>query len=295
MRTLFLIVVAVALGGAACKKQGPGKAKLPPASGEGAPPMPALPKIETAAPAGEGEARATDSRTTGTLFPRAEAQIAPLVPGTLSQLLVKEGDAVKKGQVLFKQDARDAVLRRDQASAALAAARVQLDATQVEYDRTRRLFDQNAVNQAQMEQMQARLDGARVGVQQAQVMLNMANKAIADATVKSPMDGVVTMKLKSEGEMLTTMPPVPVLILQDQKVLELRFRLPERALADVKPGSEITAAFTAVGQTRKATVVRINPTVDARSRTIELIAEIPNDDGALRPGLLAEIQLGAKP
>lgn len=257
--------------------------------------MPALPKIETAAPAGEGEARATDSRTTGTLFPRAEAQIAPLVPGTLSQLLVKEGDAVKKGQVLFKQDARDAVLRRDQASAALAAARVQLDATQVEYDRTRRLFDQNAVNQAQMEQMQARLDGARVGVQQAQVMLNMANKAIADATVKSPMDGVVTMKLKSEGEMLTTMPPVPVLILQDQKVLELRFRLPERALADVKPGSEITAAFTAVGQTRKATVVRINPTVDARSRTIELIAEIPNDDGALRPGLLAEIQLGAKP
>ncbi len=287
MNWMIVALTAVVVFTGACKKSGPGHADMPPAQGEGAPPMPALPSV--AATGDQPAATATDSRTTGTLYPRSEAQIGPSVSGIISEIAVKEGDRVKKGQVLFRQDARDAVLRRDQAKAALDGAKVQLSAAQIEYDRTKKLYEQRAVNQAQWQQVEARMDGARVGVQQAQVMLNMAAKMVADTVVRAPMDGVITAKLKSEGEMATTMPPSPIVVVQDQQVLELRFRLPERALADIKAGDVVTARFEAIGQTRDAKIVRVNPTIDQRTRTIELIAEIPNDDGGLRPGLLASV------
>jgi multidrug efflux pump subunit AcrA (membrane-fusion protein) len=88
------------------------------------------------------------------------------------------------------------------------------------------------------------------------------------------------------------MPPTIVLVVQDQSVLELRFRLPERALGEIKVGDPITAKFDAMGVTRQAKVARIQPSVDARTRTVEVIAELNNADGGLRSGLLAEVTLG---
>jgi RND family efflux transporter MFP subunit len=290
MNTLLLLaaLAPLAIGSSACGKNAEGQAKLPPATGEGAPPLPELPKLDKPT---EVTATAGERRTTGSLFARQEAQIAPNMSGVIVSLKLSENDRVKKGDVLFRIDSRDAMLRRDQAAAALKAAEVNLAATQVEYDRTKTLFEQNAVNKAVWDAMIARMDGARVGVEQAKVALAMANKAIGDATVKAPFDGVIAAKLKNEGEYVSMMPPAPVLILQDQSKLDLKFRMPEKALATVKPAQTITARFEAVGLTRDAAIVRINPTVDPRTRTVEIVAELDNADGALRPGLFADITL----
>jgi multidrug efflux pump subunit AcrA (membrane-fusion protein) len=102
---------------------------------------------------------------------------------------------------------------------------------------------------------------------------------------------VVTAKMKNEGEMATTMPPTVVLVVQDQSVLELHLRLPESAIAEVKPGDEVTARFEALNMVRPAKVSRINPTVDAQTRTVEVVAQIPNTDGKLKSGLLASVDL----
>lgn len=292
VRKLFIVVLAVAP--IACKRPAD-KAALPPAQGPGAAPLPALPKIETA-PAAAPESTTvapTEGRTTGTTFPRAEAQIGPNGPGVITRILVKEGDRIRKGTVLFRQDTADGALRVEQAKAALAAAKVNFSATQTEWTRTKTLFEQKAVSQMQWDQIQARMDGARVGIQQAEVALQMAEKALADATVRSPLDGVVVAKLKSEGEMATMMPPTVVLVLQDQSVLELRFRLPERDLARVKVGDAIAAKLDALGVTRPAKIIRVQPSIDPRTRTVEFVAALPNADGALKPGLLAEVDLSA--
>jgi RND family efflux transporter MFP subunit len=283
-RVMALALMALA----ACAR---GRAQqLPPAQGEGAPPLPALPNL--AAKNGEPTAvTATEGRTTGTTFPRAEAQLGPNTSGLIAKINVAEGDRVRKGMVLFRLDDRDAALRVEQARAAREAARVNLRAAQTEYDRTKPMFDEKAVNRMQWDQLVARLDSARVGVQQADVALSMAEKVLADATVRSPIDGVVTGKLKNEGEMATTMPPTVVLVVQDQSVLELRLRLPEHALGQVKIGDVVTARFDALSTVRQARVIRINQAVDARTRTVEVVAEIPNPDRALKSGLLASVDL----
>ena len=285
------------LGGAACKaKDG---AKLPPATGEGAAPLPTLPKIVVPG-SGSGTAslpavRASEVRTTGTLVARSEITVGPRVGGLIAKIAVAEGDTVKKGQLLFQIDASVGILARNSAKAALAGAQVQVDAAQVAYDRAKALFEKGALPQAQWDQAQTGLAGAKVGVQAAQATLAMASKMVADATVTAPMKGVVTTLRMHEGEYAQMMPPSVVLVLQDRTMLELQFRLPEAALAVVGQGDQITAVFSAVAVTRPAKIARINPSVDARTRTIELVAVIDNHDDALKPGLLAEVVLGAAP
>lgn len=281
---LSLAFVTSLLAGCSRKE----KPELPPATGTGAPALPALPKPTEPPPA----VGATEDKTTGTLHPHEEVQLAPKAGGIIEKILVDEGDRVKKGDVVIRMDARDAALRLSQAKTSLRAARVQLDAVKLEHARSKALLDQNALPKAQWEQVDARYQGALVGVQQAEDAVAIASKAVADAIVRAPINGIVTAKLKSEGEMATTMPPTIVLVIQDQDTLDLRFRLPERALASLRAGDTFTAKFSSVGITRQAKITRINPTVDARSRTIEVVAELQNPELSLKPGLLAEIELG---
>ncbi len=282
---LSLAIVSSLLAVGCSRKEKP---QLPPATGSGAPALPALPRpSEAPAPVG-----ATEDKTTGTLHPHDEVQLAPKAGGIIEKIFVDEGDRVKKGDVVIRMDARDATLRLAQAKTSLRAARVQLDAVKLEHARSKALLEQNALPKAQWEQVDARYQGALVGVQQAEDAVAVASKAVADAVVRAPINGIVTAKLKSEGEMATTMPPTIVLVIQDQDTLDLRFRLPERALASLRAGDTFTAKFSSVGITRQAKITRINPTVDARSRTIEVVAEMPNPELSLKPGLLAEIELG---
>jgi multidrug efflux pump subunit AcrA (membrane-fusion protein) len=87
------------------------------------------------------------------------------------------------------------------------------------------------------------------------------------------------------------MPPTVVLVVQDQSILELRLRLPEHDLGKVKIGDLVTARFDALGTTRQAKVTRINQAVDPHTRTVEVVAEIPNPDRTLKSGLLAAVEL----
>ncbi|HVV84405.1 MAG TPA: efflux RND transporter periplasmic adaptor subunit [Kofleriaceae bacterium] len=292
-------VLALALGGG-CKKKDTSKAGLPPASGSGAAPLPAMPGVQPGSgfehpgSGGGSEATATASATvTGTLQARDEVSVAPRASGTIVALKVDEGSRVKKGDVLFQLDSRDAQLARRQATNQLASAQLQLKTAQREYDRFKGLVGQNAVPQQQLDQLESQVDGARLQVNGAQNAIAMADKAISDAVVRSPLTGVVTRKLLSAGEYATMMPPSPVVVVQDQSSLELKFQLPERTLSTVKQGDPVTVTIPSLGQVRAAKVSEISPAVDPRTRTVELTALLDNCDGSLRSGLAAEVTLGA--
>ena len=107
-RVLFLAIGLLALS---CKK-GKGEAALPPASALPAPQLPALEVAAepTAASPQKGDQPAGELVGTGTLHPRAEAELGPKASGTLVEMKVEEGDTVKKGQVLFRLDASQSAI-----------------------------------------------------------------------------------------------------------------------------------------------------------------------------------------
>ena len=293
MRWVVLALVPFVV--AACSKTEAKKDVLPPASGSALPP-PAVPKLSGAGENDAGKDEDVDGhRGTGTLHPKESAELGPKQSGVISAISVEEGDKVKKGQLLFRLESRQAQLAVEQAKAAQASAEVAERTAQIEYDRTKKLFDRGAVSEAAHEQAQARLDAAKAAVEQAKTAVSLARKSAADTAVRSPIAGVVTAKLKNVGETATMMPPTIVLVVQDTSKLELRARLPERVLADLSPGEPISVRIPALGKALSVPIERINPAVDPRTRTIEVVAMIDNADGKLRSGMLAEVSFdGAK-
>jgi len=279
-------LLALALYGCA-EKELP---KLPPAAGEGAPPqtkVPTLKELEKDAPA---LAKAVGTRAgTGSLQALHYAALGPKVTGVLSSIAVDEGERVKKGQVLFRIDAAQAELAVEQAKAALATAKIQQSSAQLDYERTKALHERGSVPEDVFDQVKARLDAATSQVAQANAAVSMVQRQVTDGVVTSPIDGIVSEKRMNVGETATLMPPSVVIVVQDIDVLELRARLPETALKTVREGAEITVRFPAIDESRPVKIKRIAPTVDVRTRTIEIIAEIPNADHRLKAGMLAEV------
>jgi membrane fusion protein, multidrug efflux system len=281
-----LLALLAALGG--CGRPSEGEPAMPPAVGAGSPP---LPIVATSAPAAATSAIASDRRAAGTLLPRAEVTVVARARGVVTGLTLEVGAVVAKGQVLFRVDDREAGLRLVQAQTQLAAARQQHQSIEIEHRRTKLLFDQHAATQQQWDQLSAQLGAASVAIAQAQSGVALASKATADATVRAPIGGVVVSRAISLGAFVTD--GTPALVLQDQASLDLKFRLPERALAHIRAGDALTVSVPALGQARQARIAIVAPSVEPRTRTVELTAVLDNRDGALRPGLMAEIELAA--
>ena len=288
MRRITLsLSLAALLAGGGCKRTS-GDAELPPARGAGAPERPPLPDVKPPSAEEAAPAPAT-SRTTGTTHAIDRAEVAPSMSAIISAIEVDEGDMVKRGQVLFRLRTTDLSLRVDQAQAAQKSAEVGASSAKVEFDRMQRLLDKNAIERAQYDRVKAQYDAAQSAADQARVAVSLARRGLADATVKSPISGVVAAVLKNPGEMATMMPPTVVVVVEDQSKLEVRFRMPEAALATVAVGTKVKATIEALGVTREAVVSRISPAVAPRTRTIEAVAELDNADGSLRSGMLVVV------
>jgi len=287
MILLALLGLFIAPG---CKRDSSGKDEMPPAKGAGAPAPPALPDTK---PPAEGAATAAPvgDRTTGTTEPIDRAEVAPSMSAIIDSIAVEEGQKVKKGQLLFRLRGADMALRVDQARSGEKSAQVGLAAARVEYERMQRLLEKNAIEKATFDRVKAQYDAAQATVQQARVGVSMARRGLGDASVKSPIAGVVVDVPKNPGEMATMMPPTVVVVVEDQSKLKLRFRMPEGSLANLAVDAPVKVDLEALGETREATISWVAPTVDPHTRTVEYVAILDNADGKLKSGMLAVVTL----
>lgn len=285
-RTALVFLMCVALTGCA-KKELP---KLPPAAGEGAPAAAKIPTLKELDKSGGGVEKAVGQRAgTGSLQPLDYAALGPKETGVIASITVDEGDRVKKGQVVFRIDPIQAELMVEQAKAGIATLKVQEAQARTDYERTKALRERGSVPPDVLDQVKARLDTLTSQIAQGNSQVSLAQRHLTNMTVTSPIDGIVSEKRMNIGETATLMPPSVVLVVQNVDVLELRARLPETALKTVREGAQINVRFPATEETRPVTIKRIAPTVDVRTRTIEIIAEIPNADHRLKAGMLAEV------
>jgi RND family efflux transporter MFP subunit len=245
--------------------------------------------VASAAPAGSA---ASAAAWTGTLYARHEAALGPKASGVLSQITVDEGDKVKKGQLMFRLDGATAFIGVSQAKAAIATARVALDAAKLDLTRATDLSAKGSIAPAVYDQSKAAYDHAAMALEQAKVAQQLAERVAVETAVYSPIDGVVTAKEKSVGETVTMVPATTVLVIQDVAHLELRANLPESALAKLSAGSELKMTARSVDIEKTVQVKRINPTLDTRTRTVEVVADVDNADGKLKVGMLVEVALG---
>jgi RND family efflux transporter MFP subunit len=219
--------------------------------------------------------------------------LTPKVSSTVTRVLVRDGDIVKNGQALVVLDTQDFALRTQQAEAALQAAKVQLDSAKLDWNRAKALLDDKAVPQAQFDMADARLKGAQAGVLQAETAVAIGRKALRDATIHAPFNGIIVKRMVNEGEYASVMPATQLVIVEEVDPLDLRIQVPSTDLNKAKAGDTVKVRFPATGQTLEARLTRVVAAMDPRTRTFAAIAELPNKDHALRSGLYAEVSFVA--
>jgi RND family efflux transporter MFP subunit len=270
---------------------------------------------------------------TGTLAAEDQVVLNTEVAGRLDQLPVDLGSVVHQGDVVAVLDLTDFRLKVEQAETALTQARARLgvpldgsgDAIEPEktslvrqaravLDQARRqrermstLHGEGILAKAELDQVDADYRVAEARLQEAfeevrnrqaivaerRAALGLAQQQLADATIRAPFDGAVRERHLSVGAYLDVGAPVVTIVRIHP--LRLRLAVPERDAASMRVGQRVRLREEGAGTAAEGRVVRLSPAVDEGTRTLMVEAEIPNENGVLRPGAFATADIVVDP
>ena len=303
MRNLFIILAlaVLALGLAGCGGNDETHAAVTTAQSGTTepPPLPADVANVTAADTGTivstgtattpAEAAANTLVSTGEFVSPVRSELAPKMPGRVARIFVDEGSRVTRGQPLLVLETDYVRLNLQSAEAEAARAKAMFDEAQRDLERKRDLIAKNSIPRATFDRSQANFDQARAAHAGAVAQANLLRQQLADATVRSPISGVVAEKRTDVGMRLgdSTVAFVVVQI----SPLKLRFSVPERYLGKIQRGHSVTARVDPYpNEAFAGTIKTVGGVIDPRTRTMFAEAEFPNADGRLRPGLFARVE-----
>lgn len=314
MKTASLILAALLLASCARKEDSPAKSAAPPPGGEqraadGTVTIPPnSPKLN--------EIRVAEVKTAIVPFdevvspgkietnPNLVSRVVLPLAGRVDTVLVRLGDAVRRGDPLLTVESPDADATASacqQARAGLTQARANLNKAQADYDREKDLFQHNAVAQKDvltadnaLAQAKAAVEQAEAGVQQADrkaLLLGLKPGVFGQKlTVSSTISGKVLDMSIAAGDYRNDTTQA-VMTIADLSTVWVSSDVPESSIRFIKVGEPVDVQLTAYpSETFHARVRRIADTVDPQTRTIKVRAEIDNPHEQLRPEMYGTIR-----
>jgi RND family efflux transporter MFP subunit len=207
----------------------------------------------------------------------------------------EEGDFIKRGTVLAKIRAADYSQKVATARAGISQAQAEAEFADAELKRAERLFETKALSKADLDAKRAHADSARANVAAATAQAGEASVALADTVLKAPMDGVILSRDLEVGTLIA--PGRTVIALADISRVKANFAVPETLVEKLSVGSPLSVHVgadresSATQRTLSARVTRIAPAADAKGRVFSVEAELPNADGALKPGSVVSVRV----
>lgn len=199
--------------------------------------------------------------------------ISSEIGGKLTAMYLKEGQAVKKGQLVAKLD-MEALNKQ------VAELQTQLDLAEDVYERQKRLWDQKIGSEVQYLQAKNAVDRLKKGME-------TINHQLTKANLYAPISGVVDMVNLKSGE--TAGPGTPIAMILNTYNLKMVADVPENYLGKIKKGDRVKVNFPALGREIEAPVSLIGRKIDPTNRTFKVEVNLQNRDGQLKPNLLAEL------
>lgn len=241
--------------------------------------------------------------TTGEIVAGAEVTVAPKVTGRVAALHVKVGDKVSRGQVLFELDATESRNAKTLSEAGVGVARAGLNKAkqavtdaELNYNRTKALYDSQAVSKAQFDQAESALSNARIGVQLAEEQLVQAEATLQNAqenynnfTVTSPLSGLVASVNIENGELAS--PQATALTVVQLDNVKVKLNLSENVIVSVKQGTEVPVTINSLNKTLKGTVASVGPKADPTTRAFPVEIRLNNEQGEIKAGMVAVLNL----
>ncbi len=260
-------------------------------------PAPAAEMSNVAVPAGQSQAmRVTtiaqrdlseDVRATGRLVVREEVAVGTELTGyRVADVMVDEGDQVKKGQALARLD--DTLLRAQiaQAEATLAQQKASAGLRKNQFERAESLGKAGALSVDAVDQARAAFETANAALMAAEAAVNEMRVRQARMVLRAPEGGVILQRAIRPGDISTVASATPYFRIARDGLVELDAEMPDRRLADIKVGDTATVHLP-TGQSLQGKVRFVSPRVDQNTNLGRVRIEM-GYNVALRPGSFAE-------
>ncbi len=241
----------------------------------------------------------------GTVKARTSALVSARIAGTVSILRVREGDRVRKGQLLGQLESQENVANATGAIAAIDEAKRGLDEavarrklTEATFARYKKLYDEQALTRQEFDTRQTERELAQQNVARAEARLRQTQEAaraastMADYTkIIAPISGIITTKQADLGA--TVFPGQPLMTIDDEGSYQLELAIPETQIRTVHAGTAVQATIDATGTTYTTRISEVVPASDPGSRTY--IAKLPVNIKGVRNGMFGRgsIALGS--
>jgi HlyD family secretion protein len=239
----------------------------------------------------------------GTAAPVAEVNVQSQQGGTIVVLNGKEGDAVKKGDVLARFDDSEQRLQIENAISSKTTAELQLQqaeanlkAAQTNLDRNQELFEEGLISQQSMEELRNTVESALAtvntcleNVKQADTQIVLQEKTLANFVVHAPISGIIDLKNYNLQEIYKS--DVLFHIINIEQVY-VNVDVPETYIKQVREGMPVTVGFNALGDQMFTGVVEtILPSGSTSNRTFTVKVLVENPDQSIKPGMFANVSI----
>ncbi|WP_298915473.1 efflux RND transporter periplasmic adaptor subunit [uncultured Algimonas sp.] len=216
----------------------------------------------------------------GTLRAAETVVISSTVTEQVERIGFDDGDRVTRGQMLIRFEAREEEARFDEAEATIGIAREEME-------RARRLFDRGALSESELLSRQRDLALAEAQIQSSRVQRS-------DRVIRAPFDGVVGLRQISVGAIVR--PGDPIVRIDQTDTLNLDFPMPATRLSALAPGQTVTARASArPDRVFSGEVTTLDSFIDPVTRSVLVRAELDNQDGLLKPGMLMTVEVASAP
>ncbi len=221
-----------------------------------------------------------------------KVQVTARVSGAVDRVLFSEGEYAQAGQSLVEIETERYKLAVESAQAAYEKAQASKADAEAGLKRRETVITQNPglIPGEEVETWRTKVLTAASEVAQTRSALNQAQLNLRDAFVKAPIAGVIQTRTVQTGQYVQTGTVLATLVRRDP--LLLRFRVPERDAARIKPGQQARFRVREDSREFTAKVVHVAESADDVSRLVDITAHIDDPgDRALRPGSFAEISV----
>jgi RND family efflux transporter MFP subunit len=264
-------------------------------------PAPPPPQVTVATP--ERRTVQMYGEFTGTTRAVESVEIQARVPGTLEEVRFEPSSSVRKGQVLFVIERAQYIASRDEALGSLRSAEAELARAESDLRRVEQAIQTNAVSQSDLDRAQAARDQAEAAVIAAQARLANAELNLEYTLVRSPIEGMIGRRLVDPGNLVGATGPTHLATVNQMRPIYVYFQAPEDAvLAFLAARRDTLQSQSDVGRVQvslasetdfphEGRIDFVDNTVDPATGTIELRALLPNESGALFPGLFVRLRV----
>jgi multidrug efflux system membrane fusion protein len=234
----------------------------------------------------------------GTIKALNTVTVRPQVDGKLLSVNFKEGDDVKKGDVLAKIDPVTYQAQLDQAKAKKAQDEAQLANSKIDLDRYERLAATNAINKQQADTQRALVAQNTALVQADQAAIENAQAMLGYTTIAAPIDGRTGIRQVDEGNIVHASDTNSSIVTITQiKPISVLFNLPQQDLPQVNAAFDKGPLTVEAQRSDNDAVIDrgvlrvVDNQVDQTTGTVKLKAEFPNPDLQLWPGQFVNVRL----